>query len=575
MAVDWCEPLRAEKTLVGQDLGDEERWRERYSRHIRQELVWWALGGAVFEGTALGISLTTRRKPFRLKVLATLDGTRGAGWTGVSVTKKAWSGVFSQTTDTKVEQFTESISFDRRLYAHDVRVSIAHAQMLAKVGLITADECRQIEQGLSAIRQEIEQGSFAFSVELEDIHLHIERALIERIGDTGRKLHTARSRNDQVSTDLRLWCRDAIDALSAALVGVQCAFVERCAADRDVILPGYTHMQRAQPVLAAHYWLAYCEKFERDRARLADCQKRVNVLPLGAAALAGTSLPIDRHDVAQRLGFVDEQGEPQVAANSLDASSDRDFVIELAFALAMIAEHLSGWAEEWILWSTAEFNFLKLPETFCTGSSIMPQKINPDVLELVRGKTARVIGNLQALLVLVKGLPLAYNRDLQEDKQRLFDSVDTVQTSLEITAPLVRESKLNREAITEKLDRGYLDATTLMEELIRRGIPQRSAHEIVGKLVRKAMDKKVRLADLSAEEFKQVDAALDESVRQALGVENAVARFVSYGSTAPAEVAKQVQAWQERLKAEGGSGKAEKKTEDEAGANIKKKVASK
>ncbi|HEY2826284.1 MAG TPA: argininosuccinate lyase [Pirellulales bacterium] len=476
------------------------------------------------------------------------------------MSKKAWSGVFSQATDAKVEQFTESISFDRRLYAHDILASVAHARMLANVGIITVDECREIEQGLAAIRQEIEQGKFEFSTELEDIHLHIERALVDRIGDTGRKLHTARSRNDQVSTDLRLWCRDSIDQLDAALRSLQCAFADRCDADRDVIVPGYTHMQRAQPVLAAHYWLAYCEKLERDRQRLADCRIRVNVLPLGAAALAGTSLPIDRHDVAKQLGFVNEQGEPQVTGNSLDASSDRDFVIELAFDLAMIAEHLSGWAEEWILWSTAEFNFLKLPEAFCTGSSIMPQKINPDVLELVRGKTARVIGNLQALLVLVKGLPLAYNRDLQEDKERLFDSVDTVLGSLEIAAPLVREAKLKREAIAEKLDRGYLDATTLMEELIQRGVPQRSAHEMVGKLVRLAMDKGVRLIDLTADELKQVDPKLDESVRKALGVENAVARFVSYGSTAPKEVEKQIQAWQAKLKADVNVRKAESRT---------------
>lgn len=463
------------------------------------------------------------------------------------MSKKAWAGVFSQATDRRVEQFTESISFDQRLYAHDITASIAHAQMLATVGLITADECRQIEQGLAAIRQEIEQGKFTFSIELEDIHLHIERALIDRIGDTGRKLHTARSRNDQVSTDLRLWCRDSIDSIDQALINMQRAFVARCSADSDAILPGYTHMQRAQPVLAAHYWLAYCEKFQRDRERLADCRRRVNVLPLGAAALAGTTLPIDRNDVATRLGFVDEQGQPQVMANSLDASSDRDFAVELAFALSLISEHLSTLAEEWILWSTAEFNFLKLPQAFCTGSSIMPQKINPDVLELIRGKTARVIGNLQALLVLVKGLPLAYNRDLQEDKQRLFDSVDTVLACLEVAAPLVAGAELNRAGIAEKLDRGYLDATTLMEELIRRGIPQRSAHEIVGKLVRIAMDRNVRLADLTTDEFKQADPTLDDSVRKALGVDNAIARFVSYGSTAPKEVERQIQNWQQRL----------------------------
>jgi argininosuccinate lyase len=460
---------------------------------------------------------------------------------------KAWSGVFNQDTDSRVEQFSESISFDRRLYAHDIRSSIAHGQMLAKVGLLSEAECKQIEQGLAAIRQEIEQGRFEYRTELEDIHLHIERALIERIGDVGRKLHTARSRNDQVSTDLRLWCREAIGEIDRRLLTLQRAFVGRCDVDRGCVVPGYTHLQRAQPVLAPHYWLAYCEKFERDRQRLMDCRRRVNVLTLGAAALAGTSLQIDRDDVARRLEFVNEAGEPQVSANSLDASSDRDFVLEFAFVLAMIAEHLSTWAEEWILWSTSEFNFLRLPQAFCTGSSIMPQKINPDVLELTRGKTARVIGNLQALLVLVKGLPLAYNRDLQEDKPRIFDSYETVAACLEVAAPLVAEAELNREAIAERLDRGHLDATTFMEELIRRGVPQRTAHEIVGKLVRKALDRNCRLADLKLTEFQEAHAQLEQSIYDVLGVEQAVKRFVSYGSTAPAEVERQVTIWKDKL----------------------------
>lgn len=454
---------------------------------------------------------------------------------------KAWSGVFSTATDARVEQFTESISFDQRLYAHDIAGSIAHAQMLATVYLLTADECRQIEQGLLAIREELEQNRFPYSIALEDIHLHIERALIERIGDVGRKLHTGRSRNDQVSTDLRLWCRWAIDEISAKLLTLQRAFVSLCRRDQAVILPGYTHLQRAQPVLAPHYWLAYCEKFERDRQRLSDCRRRTNQLSLGAAALAGTTLPIDRFDVARRLGF---EG---VAANSLDISSDRDFVLEFAFGLVMIAEHLSTWAEEWILWSTIEFNFLKLPQEFCTGSSIMPQKVNPDVLELTRGKTARVIGNLQALLVLIKGLPLAYNRDLQEDKPRIFDSFDTVAATLDVAAPLVAKTELNRAGIAEKLDRGHLDATTLMEELIRRGIPQRTAHEIVGKLVRAALDRGVRLSDLSQAEFTAAHPTLDATIYDVLGVERAVARFVSYGSTAPAEVEKQITAWEARV----------------------------
>lgn len=455
--------------------------------------------------------------------------------------EKAWGGVFDQSTDRRVEQFSESISFDRRIYAHDIAGSLAHAQMLAQVGLLSGDECRQIEQTLDQIRQEIEQGKFPFSAELEDIHMHIERALIERIGDVGRKLHTARSRNDQVATDMRLWVRDAIDQIDQRLVELQRALVARCDGDYDVILPGYTHLQRAQPVLACHYWLAYCEKFERDRQRLADCRRRVNVLPLGAAALAGTSLPIDRQDVAKRLGF------DTVAANSLDAASDRDFLVEFVFVLALIAEHLSTWAEEWILWSTAEFGFLKLPQAFCTGSSIMPQKVNPDVLELIRGKTGRVVGDLQALLVLLKGLPLAYNRDLQEDKPPAFDAFDTVKASLELAALLVAGAELNRRVIAERLDLGHLDATALMEHLIRRGIPQRTAHGIVGRLVRKAMDRGVPLSGLRLEEFREASEELDESVYQVLGADNAVRAMQSYGSTAPEEVRKQIEHWKRRL----------------------------
>ncbi|HMC10069.1 MAG TPA: argininosuccinate lyase [Pirellulaceae bacterium] len=454
------------------------------------------------------------------------------------------SGVFSKQADRRVERFTESISFDHRLYAHDIAGSIAHAQMLAKVGLISGAERDEICQTLEEIGKEIESGSFPLRTELEDIHMHIEQALIERLGDVGRKLHTGRSRNDQVATDLRLWTRDALDRIDSRLLDLQRAFAGRCDVDFDVILPGYTHLQRAQPVLAPHYWLAYCEKLERDRQRLADCRKRVNVSSLGAAALAGTSLPIDRHDVAKRLGFAD------VAANSLDVSSDRDFVLEAAFVLTVISEHLSTWAEEWILWSTAEFGFLKLPQEFCTGSSIMPQKINPDVLELTRGKTARVIGNLQALLVLVKGLPLAYNRDLQEDKERIFDSFDTVELCLELAAPLVAEATLNRNAIAEKLDRGHLDATTLMEWLIQRGTPQRTAHHLVGQVVGTALSRGCRLADLTLDEFRTAEASLDESIYGVLGVEKSIAAFKSYGSTAPAEVRKQIERWKTKLASE-------------------------
>lgn len=461
------------------------------------------------------------------------------------MTSPSRSGVFQQAVDGDVERFTESISFDHRLHHHDVAGSIAHARMLANIGILTAAESEQIERTLKEIEREIDSGEFQFRQELEDVHMHIEQALIERLGDLGRKLHTGRSRNDQVSTDMRLWCREAVNNVDSRLLSLQRAFVGRCDQDADAILPAYTHMQRAQPVLAPHYWLAYCEKLQRDRSRLADCRKRLNTCSLGAAAVAGTTVPIDRHDVAQQLGF------DNVAANSLDVSSDRDFMIEFAFVLTLIAEHLSGWAEEWILWSTVEFGFIELPQRFCTGSSIMPQKINPDVLELIRGKTGRVVGNLQSLLVLVKGLPLAYNRDLQEDKLPLFDSFDTVKACLELAAPLVAEASLCRERIAERLDKGHLDATTLMEHLILKGIPQRTAHHLVGSLVGAAMQRGVRLGDLSTDDFQAACPELDDSVYDVLGADRAVAAFVSYGSTAPAEVARQVKVWKDRLSQNG------------------------
>ncbi len=325
------------------------------------------------------------------------------------------------------------------------------------------------------------------------------------------------------------------------LIALQRAFVARTDADANCILPAYTHLQRAQPVLANHYWLAYCEKFERDRGRLADCRVRTNVLTLGSAALAGTSLAIDREDVARRLGF------DAVAANSIDAVSDRDFIVEFVFALTLIAEHLSTWAEEWILWSTSEFSFLKLPQAFCTGSSIMPQKVNPDVLELTRGKTGRVVGDLTNLLVLIKGLPLAYNRDLQEDKVPLFDAFDTVNLCLEVAAPLVSGAELNRPAIAARLDAGYLDATTFMEYLIQQGVPQRTAHGIVGRLVRTAKDRGCRLADLPLADFQAEHANLDQRVYEFLGVDRAVNAFVSFGSTAPEQVAQRVAQWKLKL----------------------------
>lgn len=451
------------------------------------------------------------------------------------------SGAFSAAVDKRVEKFTESISFDHRLYRQDIRGSIAHAWMLSDQAILTTDEATAIEKTLTDIENEITAGTFELKEELEDIHMNIEQVLIDRLGDVGRKLHTGRSRNDQCSTDARLWVREAIDRIDEALADLQTAFLSRCDRDADVIVPAYTHLQRAQPVLAPHYWLAYIEKFQRDRDRLMDCRRRVNLCSLGTAALAGTTLNIDRQNTANRLGF------DGLVANSLDSSSDRDYLLETAFCLSTIAIHLSGWAEEWILWSTVEFDFITLPHAFCTGSSIMPQKINPDVLELTRGKTARVVGSLQTLLMLTKGLPLAYNRDLQEDKPPLFDAVDTVEACLAVAAPLVAGAELKRESIAARLHRGFLDATTLMEYLIKRGTPQRSAHHLIGALVKLATEKSVTLSDLSLEEFQAFDGTLDSSVYDVLGVEKAVQAFQSVGSTAPAQVADQVQRWKSQL----------------------------
>ncbi len=458
------------------------------------------------------------------------------------MTQKAWGGRFAAGTDRRVEQFTESISFDRRLFKHDIRGSVAHARMLAKVGLLTQEECQRIVLGLSEIQAEIERGDFPFVLEREDVHMHIEAALIDKLGDVGRKLHTARSRNDQVATDLKLWVRDALDRIDARLIGLQRAFLGAAVRHHRLIIPGYTHLQRAQPVLAAHYFLAYLEKLERDRSRLADCRKRLNVLPLGAAALAGTSLPIDREFVAGELGF------EAVGANSLDISSDRDFAIEAVFALALIAEHLAGWADEWILWSTQEFGFLDLPDAICTGSSIMPQKKNPDVLELIRGRAARVIGALTTLMVLVKGLPLAYNRDLQEDKEPVFDAFDTVQACLELAAVVAEGASFRGERIAERLDEGFLDATTLMEFLIQQGVPQRTAHAVIGRLVGECESRGLkRLAELSDSDLVAAHPALGLGSRERLGVANAVQAFQSYGSTAPEHVDSQLQRWKTRL----------------------------
>ena len=458
-----------------------------------------------------------------------------------TVASPSRSGVFDAQTDRRLEAFAESITFDSRMHSQDITGSIAHADMLRERGMISDEEFSQIRDTLASIGEELQRGELPFQLELEDIHMHIEQALIDRIGDVGRKLHTARSRNDQVSTDFRMWVREALDQIDALLLDLQRAFLSRCDADFDIILPAYTHLQRAQPVLAPHYWLAYVEKFARDRERLADARRRVNRCPLGVAAVAGTSLPIDRHQTAKALNF------DGITRNSLDTSSDRDFVLESAFALSVIASHLSGWAEEWILWSTVEFDFIQIPQAFCTGSSIMPQKVNPDTLELTRGKSARVMGALQTLMLLVKNLPLAYNRDLQEDKPPLFDAFDTTRAMLELAAPIVRDATLKRESISARIERGYLDATTLMEWMIARGMPQRTAHHLVGQIVGEAMKRKVSLAELPMDVYQSFSEDINETVLEVLGVENAVKAFCSEGSTAPDQVRQQVDFWRSEL----------------------------
>lgn len=454
---------------------------------------------------------------------------------------KAWGGRFQQATDPRIEAFTESISFDKRLYAVDIRNSMAHATMLAHSGLISEHERDQICAHLDQIGEEIASGQFVFRIDLEDIHMHIENALIARIGDVGRKVHTGRSRNDQISTDMRLYTRDAIDELCRQLIELQKAFVGRCDRDADVVLPGYTHLQRAQPVLAPHYWLAYVEKLQRDLERLHDCRKRTNINPLGAAALAGSTLPIDRQLTSKLLGF------DSVSANSLDASSDRDYLVEFVFCLSMIAAHLSTWAEEWILWFTTEFSFIRLPDAFTTGSSIMPQKRNPDVLELIRGRTARIMATVPQLLILIKSLPMAYNRDLQEDKLAMFMAYDAIHACLELAPAIVDGAELQREQIASRLEDGFLDATALMEYLIRKGVPMRSGHEVVGKLVSYCETHHHRLASLTLQQLQSFSSAIDIDVFEILGARNAMKALQTFGSGGEICVLSQVAEWKKRL----------------------------
>ncbi len=450
----------------------------------------------------------------------------------VSGTRKAklWGGRFRQDTAKSVLAFTSSLPFDRRLYREDIAGSIAHARMLAKQGIISSAEGEAIVNGLVALREEMDRGQFAFDPQLEDIHTAIELALAERIGEVAGKLHTGRSRNDQVALDLRLYVKGAIDQLTGLIQGLERALVGLAEAHVQTIMPGYTHTQRAQPVLLAHHLLAYFEMLERDRERLGDCRRRADVLPLGSGALAGTTFNIDRDFVARELGF------GQVSRNSLDAVSDRDFIVEFLAAASLVMAHLSRLAEEVVLWSTPEFGFLTLDQAYATGSSIMPQKLNPDPAELVRGKAGRVFGHLVGMLATLKALPLSYNRDLQEDKEGLFDTVDTVQASLEVLAGLFSTVKVNASAMRQAAQEGYATATDAADYLARRGLPFRKAHEIVGQLVRYAEERGKALAELSLEEFRRFSALFGEDIHQALTVEASVAARDVYGGTAPGQV---------------------------------------
>jgi argininosuccinate lyase len=443
---------------------------------------------------------------------------------------KLWGGRFAESTSALVERFSESVSFDRRLYAQDIRGSQAHARMLAKVGVLTKKDAADIVRGLDAIRADIEAGRFEWRRELEDVHMNIEAELTRRIGDAGKRLHTGRSRNDQVATDLRLYVRDSIDALLPVIDGLADGLLQLAGQEADTVMPGFTHLQIAQPVSFGHHLLAWREQLQRDRARLLDARARANVLPLGSAALAGTVYPIDRAYVAKLLGF------ETVSENSLDSVSDRDFAIEFCAAAALCMVHLSRWSEELVLWSSPLFGFVALPDRFCTGSSIMPQKKNPDVPELVRGKSGRVIGDLQALLVLMKGQPLAYNRDNQEDKPPLFDAVDTLEACLRVYAEMVPHIVVNRERCRAAAAQGFSTATDLADYLVRKGLPFRDAHHAVGSAVAHAAKLGRDLGDLPLAELRKFSAIIDSDVFEHISLDGSLQARNHYGATSPRQV---------------------------------------
>ncbi len=453
-----------------------------------------------------------------------------------------WHGRFSKAPAKGTQDFVESLSFDYRLYKHDIAGSIAHAKMLQSVGLIKKKDLLAITKGLKQIAEDIDAGRFTFDPADEDIHMAIETALIRNVGEPGKKLHTARSRNDQVALDIRLYLRDFIDLkLLPAVSRFQKECVELAGREGMAVMPGYTHMQHAQPVLGATVLLNYVEQLERDRERLIDCRQRLDVMPLGSCALAGTTLPIDRKQTAKELGF------SQISRNSIDAISDRDFAIELLFDLSMAAMHLSRWSEDWILFSSSEFDFIELDERYCTGSSIMPQKRNPDILELIRGKTGRVYGCLISMLTMLKGLPTGYNRDLQEDKIAIFDSCDTVLASLNIAAELVKTTHLKSDKMKFQTEKGFIEATGIAEYLVAKNVPFRDAHKIVGNLVAYCEKNNKNLSDLSLDELKSFEQHIESDIKDVISAENLTRAYKSYGSAGVASIREQLKYWDNTL----------------------------
>ena len=454
---------------------------------------------------------------------------------------KLWHGRFREATNQLVESFTASIRFDQRLYRYDIEGSMAHCRMLAHQGLLSAEEADTLIQGLSEILREIDNGSFVFDDTQEDVHMAIEQRLMEKVGEVGGKLHAGRSRNDQVALDMRLFLRDEVKGTEEDLKDLQSNLVAQAKANLGVIMAGFTHLQHAQPVLFSHHLMAYYEMFRRDRQRLATCVERINVSPLGSGALAGTSLPIDSNTTAELLDF------PALSRNSIDAVSDRDFIIEFTAAAALIMMHLSRMCEELILWTSFEFGYVELSETFCTGSSIMPQKKNPDVAELVRGKSGRVYGHLMSLLTMMKGLPLAYNRDLQEDKEALFDTVDTVRQCLKILAKLWQHVSVNKERMEEMAAAGYTLATDVAEYLVLKGVPFRLAHQIVGKIVRYCLEEGKELESLTLDELRGFSKVIDEKIYTVLDLKHSVDSRNSVGGTSLQQVRQAISGAEEEL----------------------------